>query len=70
MVLTIGNSREVPVRRKGEIEFVKCMPFGVVMDERICTGSYYALAFKRMKEYLSDPTKLEIPPAVVNEDVK
>lgn len=70
MVLTIGNSREVPMRRKGEIEFVKCMPFGVVMDERICTGSYYALAFKRMKEYLSDPAKMETPPKVVNEDVK
>lgn len=69
MILTMGNSREVPKRVNGEIVFEKCMPFGLVMDERICSGSYYALAFRRLSEYLKDPTKLEGPPRVVNRDI-
>ena len=69
MILTMGNSREVPKRVNGEIVFEKCMPFGLVMDERICSGSYYALAFKRLSEYLRDPRLLEGPPRVVNHEV-
>ncbi|MBE6948933.1 MAG: 2-oxo acid dehydrogenase subunit E2 [Ruminococcaceae bacterium] len=68
MIITMGNMREVPMRKAGKVDFVRCMPIGVVMDERICTGSFYALAFRRMSEYLSDPSKLEGPPAVVNVD--
>ena len=38
------------------------MPIGVVMDERICSGHYFAQAFSRIKEYLNDPRILEAPP--------
>lgn len=69
MILTMGNTREVPKRSGGEIVFEKCMPFGVVMDERICSGSYYALAFKRFSEYLKDPRPLEKKAETVNHDV-
>ncbi|MBR3486501.1 MAG: 2-oxo acid dehydrogenase subunit E2 [Clostridia bacterium] len=69
MILTMGNSREVPKRVGGEIKFEKCMPFGLVMDERICSGSYYALAFRRLSEYLRDPKLLEEPPRAVNKDI-
>lgn len=69
MILTMGNSREIPKRVGGEIVHEKCMPFGLVMDERICSGSYYALAFRRLSEYLRDPQKLELPPDKVNDDV-
>lgn len=69
MILTMGNSREVPKRTGGEITFEKCMPFGLVMDERICSGSYYALAFRRLSEYLKDPRALEEPAKVINHDV-
>ena len=69
MIVTMGNTREVPKKVRGEIEFEKCMPFGVVMDERICSGSYYALAFRRLSEYLKDPKLLEEPPRVVNTEV-
>jgi len=63
MIITIGNSREVAKRNSdGEIYFEKCMPLGMVMDERICSGSYYAKAFKAFSRYLSDPTLLETPP--------
>lgn len=65
---TMGNTREVPRRKGGEIVFEKCMPIGVVMDERICSGSYFALAFRRFKSYLSDPSKLESPPEKVIPD--
>lgn len=63
VLITMGNTREVPKRDKnGEIYFERCMPFGVVMDERICSGSYFALAFRKFNKYLSDPSLLETPP--------
>ncbi len=66
--ITMGNSREVPKRKGGEIVHEKCMPLGVVMDERICSGSYFAIAFRRMKQYLNNPHLLELPPETVNDD--
>ncbi len=66
MIMAMGNLREVPVRKGGEIQFVRCMPLGVVMDERICSGSYFAMAFHRMKQFLTNPVLLEGEPKVVN----
>lgn len=68
VVVAAGNSREVPKRRGGEIVFEKCMPLGVCMDERICSGSYFAIAFRRMKQFLSDPSLLETPPETIKPD--
>jgi len=67
-VLALGNMREVPKRKGTEVEFVRCLPIGVVMDERICSGAYYATAFKRFAEYLKDPSKLEGEPETVKSD--
>ncbi len=69
MILTMGNAREIPKRIGDAIVHEKCMPMGFVMDERICSGSYYAQAFKRLSEYLKDPALLEQPPRVVNKDI-
>lgn len=66
--ITMGNLREVPKRHGGEIVFERSIPLGVVMDERICSGSYFALAFRRIRQYLRNPELLELPPEVVNED--
>lgn len=67
--ITMGNLREVPKRKLGgEIVFEKCMPLGVVMDERIASGSYFAMAFRKMKKYLANPELLETPPEVVIPD--
>lgn len=66
--ITMGNLREVPKRRNGEMVFERCIPLGVVMDERICSGSYFALAFRRMRQYLRNPKLLETPPEKVIED--
>ena len=68
VVVAAGNSREVPKRRSGEIVFDKCMPLGVCMDERICSGSYFAIAFRRMKQFLNDPSLLETPPDTIKPD--
>lgn len=69
VVMAAGNSREVPRRnRDGEIEHVKCMPLGVVMDERIATGYYFAQAFRKMKEYFANPALLEEPPEQILTD--
>ena len=61
LAMAMGNLREVPKRRSGEIYLERCIPVGLVMDERIATGVYFAQAFRKFKEYLSDPTKLEKP---------
>jgi hypothetical protein len=68
MLAAMGVPIEVPVRKKGEIEFEKCIPVGFVMDERICSGHYYAVAFQRFRQYMADPRLLEGPPKVVNPD--
>lgn len=61
--ITLGNSREVAkTDKEGNVVLEKCIPMGVVMDERICTGSYFAMAFRRFRKYLSDPSLLETPP--------
>lgn len=63
LVMAAGNTREVPRRtRDGEIVHDKCLPLGLVMDERIASGFYFAQAFRRLKEYFKNPALLEEPP--------
>ena len=63
MIMAAGNAREVPRRnRDGEIEHEKCLPLGLVMDERIASGYYFSQAFRKMKEYFKNPALLEEPP--------
>lgn len=64
----MGNLREVPVRKGKEVTFERCLPVGVVMDERICSGSYFALVMRRFSEYLADPSLLETPPESITLD--
>ena len=61
--IAMGNTREVPKRKvDGEIYFEKCIPLGIVMDERICSGSYFALAFRQFRKYMTNPELLEKAP--------
>ncbi len=64
--LAMGNSREVPKRKGGEIVFEKSIPIGVTMDERICSGSYFATAFRTLKRYLKNPELLEEKPEILS----
>jgi len=66
ILITLGNMREIPVRKGEEIVFERSLPMGVVMDERICSGSYFAAVFRRFKQYLTNPELLEHPPTVIN----
>ncbi len=58
--MAMGNSREVAKRKGDKIVFEKCMPIGVTMDERIASGGYFAIAFRRMRQYLRNPELLEV----------
>ncbi len=66
--MTMGNSVEVPKRSEEGIVHEKCMPIGIVMDERICSGAYFALAFRRFSRYVKNPELLELSPEVINQD--
>ena len=69
LVMAAGNPREVPRRtRDGEIVHEKCLPLGLVMDERIASGYYFSQAFRRMKEYFRNPALLEEPPEKIIAD--
>lgn len=61
--LAMGNLREVPKRIGNDIQFIRCIPIGVTMDERICSGAYFAKAFRYFREMLANPKKLEKQPA-------
>ena len=60
--IAMGKNREVAKKKNGEIVFEKCMPLGVVMDERICSGIYFAAAFRKMSQYFENPALLEQKP--------
>lgn len=66
--LAMGNTREVPHRKGNEIVFEKCMPIGVTMDERIASGAYFAMAFRKMRTYLRNPELLEA--ALTDENIE
>ena len=68
MIVAAGNAREIPHTRNGQIVLEKCIPLGVVMDERIASGHYFATAFSRYKQFMRDPHLLEGPAPVINDD--
>ena len=66
--LAMGQPHDVPITNKGEIALQRCLPIGLVMDERIASGAYFAMAFRKFAKYLEDPSILELPPEKVVED--
>ena len=66
--VTMGTPRVVPKLKRDEVVFERTLPLGVVMDERICSGSYFAAVFKRLSSYIKDPSLLEQPPEKVIKD--
>ncbi|WP_316637665.1 hypothetical protein [uncultured Ruminococcus sp.] len=67
--LAMGNMREVPVRRKGEVTFERCLPLGIVTDDRIASGNILGLAFRKFQKYLLHPEVLENPPETINSEI-
>lgn len=62
VAITMGNMREVARKGKDGIVFDRCIPLGVVMDERIASGHYFASAFARFRQLLAKPELLESVP--------
>ncbi len=68
MLFSMGQPVEIARNKKEGIEFERCIPCGLVMDERIAHGCYFGTAFKTFEKYLKHPELLEGPPTVVNDD--
>ncbi len=68
LTLAVGKMRDVPMMHKGEMTLERCIPMGLVMDERIASGAYFAMAFREFRKYMNDPSLLETPPEKVVED--
>ncbi len=68
IAITMGNSRMVAKKKGKDIIYEKCMPLGIVMDERICSGYHFAIAFRYMKRLLDNPELLETHPDEVKVD--
>jgi hypothetical protein len=71
IAITMGTMHEVPMRVKHEVVMKRCIPLGIVMDERICSGKYFSQAYRRFTNYLNDPSLLEDTPSKIkneNED--
>ncbi len=60
--VTIGTMHEVPKRTSEGVKFERCIPLGVVMDERIASGVYFANAFNYFRRLLQKPEQLETVP--------
>ena len=67
--LAMGNLREVPVRKKGEVVFERCLPLGIVTDDRLVSGNILGLAFRKFENYLEHPDTLELPPEKVVSEI-
>ncbi len=69
MALAMGQLHDVAVVKKGEMIMQRCMPLGLVMDERIASGAYFAMAFRYFAKLLEDPSQLETPPETVKTEL-
>ena len=68
LTLAIGQPRDVAAVKKGEVTAERCMPLGLVMDERIASGAYFAMAFHYFQKLMADPAVLELPPTEINRE--
>lgn len=62
VLLTMGNMRDIARKSGDGVRFERCIPMGIVMDERICSGSYFAAFAARFKQYMANPKLLEKRP--------
>jgi len=60
MFISMGKEKYEPVLGENNIlEAGKVMNLGIVIDERICDGLYYANSLKLLKKMMKDPSILE-----------
>lgn len=66
MFFSLGNTKRFnALDAKGNTVRKCTLPVGVVVDERICAGAYYAKFFSQMKKHMTHPELLETPPEKV-----
>lgn len=68
MLVSMGVNVEEPYQDGDQVKLKKMIPLGIVMDERIASGCYYAHAFDGISKYLKNPELLELPPENVKVD--
>lgn len=66
--LAMGNYRFKAQQKGNEINYIKTLPLGLTMDERIASGSFFAIAFKQFEKYCCNPELLETKPDKVVKD--
>lgn len=59
LFLALGKEKMQPVVVGDHLEAARGIGMGLVMDERICDGLYFARALKMMKKFLRHPELLE-----------
>jgi pyruvate/2-oxoglutarate dehydrogenase complex dihydrolipoamide acyltransferase (E2) component len=57
--MTLGTEQFSPAKIKDEVTATRCIPLTLTIDERICSGAYFALGFARLRHYLANPALLE-----------
>lgn len=61
LFFAMGKEKTVPVIKNGELAQEKQLGFGLVSDERICDGLYYAKSLRQMRKLMKHPEELEKP---------
>lgn len=69
LFFAMGKEKFVPTVKDGELVEEKRLGFGLVSDERICDGFYFAKTLRQMRKLMKHPEELEIPLEKKNEDI-
>lgn len=71
MFIAFGTARhQNELQKDGSIKRTRYLDCTITMDERICDGHYYAVAWREMRLHLKNPHLLEVPPKEVVEDIE
>ncbi len=65
-----AKKRENVLTDEGEVENRGKVDITFMLDERICDGYYFAMAYRYLKRFFKNPALLENAPEVVVEDIK
>ena len=61
--------RRTELNRDGTITTKKYVDMGFTLDERICDGFFYDSVLKYLKRIFNDPSRLDVPPETVVQDI-
>lgn len=70
LFFAMGKEKHTLVMKDGQLVQEKRMGFGLVSDERICDGLYFAKSLRQMRKIMRRPEDLEIPLEKKVEDIR